>query len=74
MSPRDTPWSDLAGIVAEAEANRKMVVRGEVDVDKLYENRETDAAPTYRDRQRRAELYARWPSRVRTGVGGKRRT
>jgi hypothetical protein len=55
--------------VAEAEANREMVVHGEVDVDKLYENRETGAAPTYRDRRRRAELYARWPSHVRTGVG-----
>lgn len=55
--------------MAEAEANWEMVVHGEVDVDKLYENRETGAAPTYRDRRRRAELYARWPSHVRTGVG-----
>ena len=69
MSPCDTPWSDPAGIVAEAKANREMVVHGEVGLDKLYENRETGAAPTYRDRRRRAGLYARWPSHVRTGVG-----
>jgi hypothetical protein len=39
-----------------------MVVRAEVDVDKLYENRDTGAAPTYRDRRRRADLYMTWPS------------
>ena len=70
LSPCDTPWSDPAGIVAEAETNREMVVHGEVDIDRLYENREAGAAPTFRDRRRRAELYARWPSHVRTSVGG----
>jgi hypothetical protein len=53
------------GIIAQAEPNVEMVVRGEVDIDKLYENRETGAAPTFRDRRRRADLYARWPSHTR---------
>ena len=46
-----------------------MVVRGEVDIDKLYENRETGAAPTYRDRRRRAELYVDWPSHMSVAAG-----
>jgi hypothetical protein len=41
-----------------------MVIHGEVDVDKLYENRTTGAAPTFRDRRRRAELYTRWSSHI----------
>ena len=50
------------GIVAQAEPNAEVVVRGEIDIDKLYENREAGAAPTYRDRRRRADVYASWPS------------
>jgi predicted amidohydrolase len=61
LSPCDTLWTPN-GIVAQAEPNKEMVVRGEVDIDKLYENRETGAAPTFRDRRRRADVYARWPS------------
>lgn len=68
LSPCDTLWESPDGIVSQAEANREMVIHGEVDVDKLYDNRETGAAPTYRDRRRRAELYTRWPSHVATGV------
>lgn len=63
LSPCDVLWTPN-GIVAEATANQEMVVTGEVDLDKLYENREKGAAPTYRDRRRRADLYARWPSHV----------
>ena len=63
LSPCDTLWT-ADGIVAQAEANKEMVVRGEVDLDKLYENRENGAAPTFRDRRRRADLYAKWPSHV----------
>jgi hypothetical protein len=59
------------GIIAQAEPNAEMVVRGEVDIDKLYENRENGAAPTFRDRRRRRDLYARWPSHVTT-VGAAR--
>jgi predicted amidohydrolase len=61
LTPCDVLWNP-AGIVAQVEPNQEMVVRGEVDIDKLYENRETGAAPTYRDRRRRADLYASWPS------------
>jgi predicted amidohydrolase len=61
LSPCDLLWVP-DGIIAQAEPNVEMVVRGEVDIDKLYENRETGAAPTFRDRRRRADLYAKWPS------------
>lgn len=61
LSPCDSPWSP-AGIVAQATVSQEMVVRGEIDIDKLYENRENGAAPTFRDRRRQAELYTRWPS------------
>lgn len=63
LSPCDVLWTPN-GIVAQAEANQEMVVRGAIDIDKLYENRATGAAPTYRDRRRRADLYLKWPSHV----------
>lgn len=66
LSPCDTLWESPNGIVAEAEANREMVIHGEIDIDKLYENRETGAAPTFRDRRRRADLYAKWSSHITT--------
>jgi predicted amidohydrolase len=65
LSPCDLLWNP-SGIVAQAEANEEVVVRGEVDIEKLYENRETGAAPTYRDRRRRADLYRKWPSHLAT--------
>lgn len=64
LSPCDIPWENPNGVVAEAETNREVVIHGEVDIDKLYENRETGVAPTYRDRRRRAELYTRWSSHI----------
>jgi predicted amidohydrolase len=63
LTPCDSPWTPN-GIAAEAVENAEMVVIGEVELDKLYENRERGVAPTYRDRRRRADLYARWPSHV----------
>ena len=63
LSPCDVPWTP-SGIVAQADANKEMVVRGEVDLDKLYENRENGAAPTFRDRRRRRDLYVSWPSHL----------
>jgi predicted amidohydrolase len=63
LSPADKPWTPN-GIVAEAAANQEVVVRGEVDLDALHENRENGVAPTYRDRRRRADLYAQWPSHL----------
>lgn len=63
LTPCDFLWNPT-GIVAQAEPNEETVVHGEIDIDKLYENREVGAAPTFRDRRRRADLYARWPSHV----------
>ena len=63
LSPCDAPWTPN-GIVAQAEANREMVVRGEVDLDKLHENRDDGVAPTFRDRRRRRDLYNAWPSHL----------
>lgn len=61
LTPCDTLWTP-DGVAAEADANVEMIVRAELDIDKLYENRETGAAPTYRDRRRRADLYTTWQS------------
>ncbi|MEY2517904.1 MAG: hypothetical protein QOJ89_5268, partial [bacterium] len=36
--------------------------RATLDLDALHENRETGAAPTYRDRRRRADIYTTWRS------------
>lgn len=63
LSPCDAPWAP-DGIIAQAEPNQEMVVRGEVDIDTLYENRRMGAALTYRDRRRRADLYSLWPSHL----------
>ena len=67
LTPCDSPWNPT-GITAEAVENTEMVVVGEVELDKLYENRERGVAPTYRDRRRRADLYARWPSHITSGA------
>ena len=53
------------GVAAEAEPNRESVVVATLDLDRLHENRENGAAPTFRDRRRRAGLYRSWPSHVR---------
>ncbi|MBB5785954.1 carbon-nitrogen hydrolase family protein [Jiangella mangrovi] len=63
LSPCDAIFSPK-GIVAEATANTEAVVRGIVDLDLLAINRETGAAPTYRDRRRRSDLYKTWPSHL----------
>lgn len=63
LSPCDTLFSPR-GVVAEATTNTESVVRGVVDLDLLTINRETGAAPTFRDRRRRAELYRSWPSHI----------
>ena len=65
LSPCDSPWDSPNGVVAESpEPNIETVVHGEVDLDKIYENREKGVAPTYRDRRRRADLYKAWPSHI----------
>jgi predicted amidohydrolase len=63
LSPCDTLFSPR-GVVAEATPNTESVVRGVVDLDLLQRNRENGAAPTFRDRRRRADLYAKWPSHI----------
>lgn len=70
LSPCDVLW-EPTGIVAQAEPDREMVVRAQVDIDLLFENREKGAAPTYRDRRRRAGLYSKWPSHT-TRAGDRR--
>ena len=63
LSPCDTLFSPR-GVVAEATANTESVVRGVVDLDLRRRNREDGAAPKFRDRRRRAELYRKWPSHI----------
>lgn len=64
LSPCDLDWDNPAGIVAEAETNREMVITGTVDLDKIYRNRESGAATTFKDRRRLAHLYHAWPSHL----------
>ncbi|MGD9913419.1 MAG: carbon-nitrogen hydrolase family protein [Rhizobiaceae bacterium] len=64
LSPCDLTWDNPAGIVAQCDANREMVATGTVDIDKLYENRKSGAATTFKDRRRRADLYRSWPSHI----------
>ena len=64
LSPCDTPWSAPNGVIAEAETNVEMVLKGTVDLDLLHLNRDNGVAPTYRDRRRRADCYRAWPSHL----------
>jgi len=64
LSPCDLPWRP-DGVVVQAEINREMVITGKVDIDELFKNREKGAAPTYRDRRRRSNLYVKWPSHIK---------
>lgn len=63
LAPCDTAWP-ANGVLVEAEANQEQVIRATLDLDALHENRETGAAPTYRDRRRRADIYATWRSQT----------
>lgn len=63
LSPCDTLFS-ARGVVVEVTANTESVARGIVDLDLLAANRAAGAAPTFRDRRRRAELYRSWPSHI----------
>lgn len=64
LGPCDLAWANPAGIVAEAPTNVETTVTGTVDLDLLYQNRESGAATTFRDRRRRADLYRSWPSHL----------
>jgi predicted amidohydrolase len=67
LGPSDSPWM-ASGVVVEGKTNVEGVVRGDVDLDVLHENREGGAAPTYRDRRRRADLYRRWAEQTPASV------
>jgi hypothetical protein len=64
ISPCDVPWKNASGVIAEANPNKEMVIRGAVDLDVLRENREKGASTTFKDRRRRASIYANWPSHL----------
>ena len=67
LGPSDAPWT-ASGVVAEGKTNVECVVRGDVDLDVLHENRDGGAAPTYRDRRRRGDLYRRWAEQTAASV------
>ncbi|WP_432251726.1 nitrilase-related carbon-nitrogen hydrolase [Streptomyces sp. HNM1019] len=48
------------GVLAEARTNEQDVIAHRLDLDLLHANRATGAAPTHRDRGRRAALYAKY--------------
>jgi predicted amidohydrolase len=56
LSPCDTPWTPN-GVIAEADPNTQTVITGLVNLDILHENRQSGSATTYKDRQRRKDLY-----------------
>jgi predicted amidohydrolase len=64
LGPCDLIWDNPAGVIAQAEANREVVVTGTVDIDRLYDNRQHGAATTYKDRRRLAHLYNAWPTHL----------
>jgi predicted amidohydrolase len=61
LSPCDATFP-ANGVLSEASANTESVARAVVDLDLLSANRATGAAPTFRDRRRRADRYQSWPS------------
>lgn len=61
LGPSDEPWPPN-GVIAESEANAEGIASATLDIDALYERRAESAAPTFRDRRRRAEVHARWRS------------
>lgn len=64
LGPCDMIWDNPTGIIAQAEANREVIITGTVDIDKLYDNRERGAATTFKDRRRLAHLYRAWPTHL----------
>ncbi|EIW6806485.1 carbon-nitrogen hydrolase family protein [Salmonella enterica] len=64
LGPCDVPWENPAGIIAEASLNQEDVIIGEIDLDLLYENRESGAATTFNDRRRKAGSYNKWASHI----------
>lgn len=64
LSPCDLAWDSPMGIVAECETHKEMTAVGTVNLDVLYENRESGAATTFKDRRRQAHLYRQWASHI----------
>ena len=60
VGPCDFAWTNPAGVIAEARANVEQVIAATLDLDKLAENRISGSATTFKDRRRRADLYAQW--------------
>ncbi|MGX9134205.1 nitrilase-related carbon-nitrogen hydrolase [Rummeliibacillus sp. JY-2-4R] len=56
IGPADLPWSST-GVIAEAKSASTAVVTAKLSLEDLYENRKSGAATTYKDRQRRKEIY-----------------
>ncbi len=59
ISPCDMRWSGN-GVVIEASDHTPTVITASVNIDHLYENRKIGAAPTFKDRTRRDDLYKRY--------------
>lgn len=57
ISPNDIPFPPH-GILAEGEINQDMIVTADLDVDLLYQVRESGSVTTWRDR--RTDLYPDW--------------
>jgi len=53
-------------VISQGEANKEMLICGEVDIDMMHRNRVSGAAPTYRVRRRRADLHVNWPSHIKS--------
>lgn len=64
LSPCDLAWDNPMGVIAECETHKETVAVGVVDLDLLYENRESGAATTFKDRRRQAHLYKKWASHL----------
>ena len=59
ISPCDMRWPGN-GVVIEASDHTPTVITASVNIDHLYENRKIGAAPTFKDRTRRDDLYKRY--------------
>jgi predicted amidohydrolase len=64
LSPCDLPWSPNGVVAQTAEPNQEEVLTATVDLDTLRQNRIDGAAPTFKDRRRRSNIYRQWPSHL----------
>jgi predicted amidohydrolase len=65
VGPCDFAWTNPAGVIAEADANVEQVIAASLDLDRLAENRISGSATTFKDRRRRADVYAEWEANSR---------